>query len=335
MGRPALAERAPRRVLRDTGADTVRGIVMVNICVFLLTIGDIATIFALPVVGVAGAMLGRGLFGGGVVASLAFLPPADGPRGWRRLRPVRTTAVLARSLMHAGATVTWYLAWQLGMPLAESYAISYAAPLLMLLLAVPMLGERLTLRRVMAIMVGFVGMLVMLRPGGALWTPVSLLLVAGVLGMAMSRTTARVLSTTETPECLAFWLLSFHVPVAIAMMIGGFPAPGVTLLAVLCLFFLGLSNGVAHWLHSRASALAPVGALAPYEYAGMLWAIPLGWLCFAQVPSPGTLIGAAVVAAAGLSNFYGEHQRSRAERAALAGGSLAAAAPAVAQRNDQ
>ena len=53
------------------------------------------------------------------------------------------------------------------------------------------------------------------------------------------------------------------------------------------------------------------------------------------MPSPGTLIGAAVVAAAGLSNFYGEHQRSRAERAALSGGSLAAAAPAVAQRNDQ
>ena len=329
-----MAERAPRRALRDTGADTVRGIIMVNICYFLLTVGDIATMWALPVTGVAGAMVGRGIFGGASVAGLSFLPNATSPRGLRRVVPVRWGMVMFRSLVHCAASLAWYLAWDYGMPLAESYAIGYAAPLLMTLMALPMLGEKLTKRRMTATGIGFLGMLVMLRPGGALWTPVSLILLAGVVMMATSRTLTRVLSTTETPECLTFWLLALHIPFGGVMMLIGWPLQGLTIVAVAALAVLGLSNGIAHWLHSRAAALAPIGAIAPYEYAGMLWAVLLGFIFFAQVPSLGTVIGALVVVAAGLSNFYSEHQRSRSERLA-AGGALAAAAPAVAQRNDQ
>jgi drug/metabolite transporter (DMT)-like permease len=241
---------------------------------------------------------------------------------------------MLRSLIHAGATLTWYIAWQLHMGLADSYALGYAAPLLMLLLALPMLGERIGVRRAVATGIGFLGMLVMLRPGGDLWTPVSALVLLGVVGVAISRTTTRVLATTETPECLAFWLMAFHVPVGFVMLGMGFPAPGLSVLAFGGLLVLGLSNGVAHWLHSRASALAPVGALAPYEYTSMIWAMGLGFAMFSQVPSWSTLGGAAVVAAAGLFNFLREHQRRVGERArSAAGGAMPVVA--VAQRNDQ
>jgi drug/metabolite transporter (DMT)-like permease len=322
-------------VLRDTGTDTVRGIVLVCVCFFLLTVGDVATIVALPVAGVVGAMLGRGLLGGLTVAGLALRDAGgDGPRKLRRLRPVRTWLVMLRSLIHASATLTWYIAWQHGVALADSYALAYAAPLLMLLLAVPMLGERIGLRRGIATAIGFLGMLVMLRPGGDLWNPMSALLVLGVIGMAISRTSTRVLSTTETPECLAFWLMAFHVPVGLFMLLVGFPWPGIGWVALGGLLVLGASNGWAHWLHSRASALAPVGALAPYEYTGMIWAVGLGYLAFSQVPSWGTLAGAAVVAAAGLTNFLGEHRRRVSERA-MPGGSGTIPAVAAAQRSDQ
>jgi drug/metabolite transporter (DMT)-like permease len=338
MGRRTLPEIAGRRVLRDTGADTVRGILLVNVCFFLLTVGDVATILALPVAGVVGAMLGRGAIGGLMVAALAVRHPGDTgrPAGLRRLWPVRWQLVLFRSIVHALATLTWYIAWQHGMELAGSYALAYAAPLLMILLAVPMVGERLGLPRVAATAVGFLGMLVMLRPGGDLWTPLSALVLLGVAGMAVSRIMARVLATTETPECLAFWLMALHVPIGLLMLGLDFPMPGVSGLALLGLLVLGLSNGVAHWLHSRASALAPVGALAPYEYTGMIWAVPLGYLTFAQVPSWTTLGGAAVVAAAGMFNFGREHRRRRAERTApVADGPIVVAAPALAQRSDQ
>jgi drug/metabolite transporter (DMT)-like permease len=275
-------------------------------------------------------MLGRGTIGGLMVAGLALRHPG----GLRRLLPVRSRLVLFRSLVHACATLTWYIAWQLKMALADSYALGYAAPLLMILLAVPMLGERIGARRLAATAVGFVGMLVMLRPGGDLWTPVSALVLLGVVGMAFSRIMARLLATTETPECLAFWLMAFHVPVGLLMLLLGFDAPGLSVVAFAGLLVLGLSNGVAHWLHSRASALAPVGALAPYEYTGMIWAVGLGYAVFAQVPSWSTLGGATVVAAAGLFNFLREHRRRRAERAAPAPGG-AMPVVAVAQRSDQ
>ena len=108
-------------------------------------------------------------------------------------------------------------------------------------------------------------MLVMLRPGGDLWTPLSALVLFGVVGMAISRACARVLATTETPECLAFWLMAFHVPVGLFMLVMGFRRARADAVAFAGLLVLGVSNGMAHWLHSRASALAPVGALAPYD----------------------------------------------------------------------
>ena len=334
-GRRRVPEPIPRRSLRDTGTEAVRGIVLVCVCFFLLTVGDVATIIALPAAGVVGAMLGRGAIGGLMVVALALRhPEGDRRAALRRLLPARGGLVLARSLVHSGATLTWYIAWQHGMALADSYALAYAAPLLMILLAVPMLGERIGARRAIATAVGFLGMLVMLRPGGDLWTPMSALLVLGVLGMAISRTSTRVLAATETPECLAFWLMAFHVPVGLFMLLIGFPAPGLTWVAFGGLLMLGASNGWAHWLHSRASALAPVGALAPYEYTGMIWAVGLGYLTFAQVPSWGTLAGAAVVAAAGLSNFLGEHRRRRTERG-VAGAAGTLPGVAVAQRSDQ
>lgn len=330
-----MPDLAARRVLRDSGTDTVRGIALVNVCFFLLTVGDVATIIALPVAGVVGAMLGRGSIGGLIVAALAWRHPGEEGRaaGLRRLLPVRWHLVLLRSVVHACATVTWYFAWQVGMGLADSYAIGYAAPLLMLLLAVPLLGERITFRRGVATAVGFVGMLVMLRPGGDLWRPVSALLLLGVCGMALSRTMTRVLATTETPECLAFWLMGAHLPVGFAMLGVGFERPGLAVVALGGLLVLGLTNGVAHWLHSRAAALAPIGALAPYEYTGMIWALLFGYGMFAQVPSWSTLGGATVVAAAGLFNFLGEHRRRQAEQ--VPGGAMPVPAAALAQRNDR
>ena len=327
---PAVSVRA---VLRDTGTDAVRGIAMVNLCFLLLTVGDVATMWVLPVAGVVGAMWGRGAIGALMVTVLASRHVGEGPRGLRRLLPVRFWLVMFRSAVHAISTVTWYVAWASSMALADTYAVGYAAPLLMILLAVPMLGERLTRRRVAATSVGFAGMLVMLRPGGDLWTPLTLLLLAGDAGMAVSRNLTRVLATTETPECLTFWLMAAHLPVGALLLLLGFKMPGVDGAVVVAMLVLGVSNGVAHWLHARASALAPVGALAPYEYTGMIWAVLFGYLAFAQVPSWSTIGGAALVAFAGIDNFYREHRRRRAERSVPVGGAIAMVA--LAHRSDQ
>jgi drug/metabolite transporter (DMT)-like permease len=309
-----LAEALGRHVLQDTGVDTARGIVLVIVCFFLLTVGDIATIWALPMLGAAGAMLGRGMLGAASVVVLALARP----RGLLRLRPVRVRLVALRSLIHALATLTWYVAWTWSLGLADSYAIGYAAPLLMILLARPMLGERVGWPRGIATAIGFLGMLVMVRPGGDLWRSAALLLAGGICGMALSRNLTRLLATTETPECLAFWLMVAHLPVGGAMLALGFPTPHVDAAVVVCVLILGITNGVAHWLHSHACSLAPIAALAPYEYTGLAWAVPLGFLAFGQIPSATTVGGAAVVVSAGLYILYRERRRSLIERARAA-----------------
>ena len=175
-----------------------------------------------PSVGVAGAMLWRGLFGTVTVAAVTIGRSAE--TGWRRLMPRRWGLVLVRSVLSSFVSVSWYIAW-LSMSLADTYAVGFTAPLIMTVLAVPMLGERIRWRRALSTLVGFGGVLIMLRPGGDLWTPVVLLLLAGTLVMALTRIMTRQLTTTETPECQAFWLLICHTVTGF-LLLPSFPGAG-------------------------------------------------------------------------------------------------------------
>ena len=290
--------------LRDDAAEAVRGILLVVAAYILMTLGDVAGKWALLPAGLAAVMVGRGVFG---CATLAGLAVAEG--GLRRLRPVRWHLVLLRSVLHSFVSVSFYLAWEV-VPLADTYAIAFTAPLLMTVLAVPMLGERLRWRRILSTLLGFCGVLVMVRPGSTLWTPALLVLAPGILAMAVTRIMTRQLSTTETPECIAFWLLAAHVPAGLLMAAFGWPGlHAVPPAILLALALLGALNAAAHWMMARAYALAPVSALAPYEYTMLIWGGIAGWVVFAEVPAGTTLAGAAIVAAAGLYNLYRERAR--------------------------
>ena len=295
---------AAPHALRDDAAEAVRGILVVAVAYFVMTLGDVAGKWALIPAGLALMMIGRGAAGS---LTLVALVAIEGD--WHRLVPVRWRMVLARSAMHAGVSLTWYIAW-LVVPLADAYAIGFTAPLLMTLLAIPMLGERIRWRRMLSTAVGFAGVLLMVRPGGALWRPELLVLVPGILGMAVSRIMTRTLSTTETAECLTFWLMLAHIPGGLLLLWAGFgpPAP-LALGTILALALLGVLNSAGHWLMARAYALAPVSALAPYEYTPLIWGGILGYLVFAELPGASTLAGAAIVAAAGLYNFHRERVR--------------------------
>ncbi|MGA3398195.1 MAG: DMT family transporter [Acetobacteraceae bacterium] len=291
------------RPLTDNAADTVRGIALAVLAYLVLTLGDVVAKSALVAAGVGGVMLGRGIFGAAAVLTVAAARP--GPAGWRRVLPVRRGWVLARAGLAAFVSVSWYNSWRV-MALADTYAVGYIAPLLMTVLAVPLLGERIRWRRALSTSVGFGGVLLMLRPGGLPWTPMLALLLAGTVGMAVTRIMTRLLSATETPECQAFWQLAAH-GVAGAALLTVLPGVGGVGPAVwLALAVLGVSSGLAHCVFARAYALAPVSALAPYEYTMLLWGGVAGFVVFGEVPGWSTLAGAAVVAAAGLYNWHRE-----------------------------
>ena len=233
---------------------------------------------------------------------------AEGRGGLALFRPVRWKTVALRSGLSSFTTITWYLSWR-HMQLAETYALGFTAPLIMTVLAVPMLRERIRWRRILSTLTGFAGVLVMVRPGGIPFTPVVLWLLAGIVAMAVTRIMARQLSRTETPECQAFWLMISHGLSGLGML---WVTPvtdcgDVTVWGAL--LFLGVSSGLAHCVFTRAYGLAPVSALAPYEYTMLIWGGLLGFLVFGEVPSWTTLAGAAIVALAGLYNLHRERVR--------------------------
>jgi len=259
--------------------------------------------------GVAWAMLWRGLFGSAAVFAVTASRTQAG--GWRRLMPVRWKTVAMRAALSSFTSISWYLSWR-HMLLADTYALGFTAPLIMTLLAIPMLGEVIRWRRMLSTLLGFSGVLVMLRPGGDMWNPALPLLMTGIVTMAITRIMARQLSRTETPECQAFWLMVSHAVSGVLLM-AVFPVGSIGGIAVwAALLFLGVSSGLAHCVFTVAYGLAPVSALAPYEYTMLVWGGAAGFVVFGEVPSWSTLAGAAIVAAAGLYNLHRERVR-RAE----------------------
>ena len=211
--------------------------------------------------------------------------------------PLRWSLVLARSVLSSFVSVAWYISW-LSMSLADTYAVGFTAPLIMTVLAVPMLGERIRWRRRAVHLVGFGGVLIMLRPGGDLWTPVVLLLLAGTLVMALTRIMTRQLSTTETPECQAFWLLVCHTVDRLAAAVElSRPGGSIGVSGWLALAFLGVSSGLAHCVFARTTRWrrSPRWRRTNTRCCSGAW-LPGSW-CSASVPSWSTLVGAVVVAA--------------------------------------
>lgn len=285
--------------------DTLRGIGIVASGYAIISLADAAVKWALPEVGVAVAMIWRGVFGMLAIALLV---------GGKGLMPRRVPLLATRSILHCLVTAAFYLAWFNGVSLADSYALNAVAPLMMTLLAIPLLGERVGWRRMTSTAVGFAGVLIMLQPGGDLWRWEAAMLLASAATLALTRIWTRVLAATDTPQAIAFWLLAAHVPMGL-LMLPIFPPAGSLVPSAgvaAALAFLGLVNGLAHFLFARAFAIAPVSALAPYEYTILVWGGVLGFIIWAEVPSWTTLAGAAVVIAAGLYNLHRERVR-RAE----------------------
>jgi drug/metabolite transporter (DMT)-like permease len=290
--------------------DTLRGIAIIATGYAVISLADAAVKWALPEVGVAVAMIWRGIFG---MLGIALLARFQG------LRPVRIPLLTLRSALHCVVTVAFYVAWFNNFPLGASYAVNAAAPLVMTVLAIPLLGEKVGWRRWTSTCVGFLGVMVILQPGGELWRWEAAMLLVGAGTLALTRIWTRVLAATDTPQAIAFWLLAMHVPMGF-LLLPAFPPLGPVIPAwdiTLALAFLGLANGCAHFLFARAFAIAPVSALAPYEYTTLLWGGLLGFLIWFEVPSWSTLLGALIVMAAGLYNLHREHVRKReAARAA-------------------
>ena len=202
--------------------------------------------------------------------------------------------------------------------LVESHAVFTSYPLLVAALSGPVLGEKVGWRRWTSTMIGFGGVLFMLQPSGDLWRVEALALLGAVVLMSVTRIWTRMLSVSDGPAAIAFWLMMAHIPMGL-LFLPAFPPPSLlpSTDIMLLLVLFGVFNGMAHLMFARAFALAPVSVLAPFEYSPLLIGGVIGFLIWAEVPGWTTLAGASLVVAAGLYNVYREQVRRAQERSRM------------------
>jgi drug/metabolite transporter (DMT)-like permease len=236
------------------------------------------------------------------------------PFAWRRSGPSfwRTRRLglhLARSTLLLVATSCFFAGLRY-LPLAEASAITFLAPIFVALLAGPLLGERLTGARWLASLGGFVGILILARPGSAIFHPAALLLVGMALSNALFQILTRKLADEDPHTTLFYSALVGTVGLTLLLPWGladRLPSPPAAALLLL----LGLLAGIGHWCVIGAYQRAPASLLTPFMYVQMVWAAGYGWLVFDHLPDAWSAAGIAVIVGSGLLLALQERRRAR------------------------
>ncbi len=281
------------------------GISLMTAGIFLFAVNDALGKWLMATYTVGQVLLIRSL------AALPLLAPfiwrdrstfAEAPRwGLQVLRAVLATVEVA--------CFYWAVAY---LPLADVMAFYLAGPIFVTAIAGTMLGEPVGWRRWSAVIAGFIGVVVCLRPGVTAFTWPALIALVGSFTFSLSMISTRflrgtsgtVLVTTQTIGALLFGMVLAPI---------GWVTPSLGDLALLCL--LGMVAMVAHVCVNRSLVLAPASTVVPYQYTTIVWAVLFGYLVFKDVPDTYMLTGAAIIVAAGLFIFLREQQLARRDRA--------------------
>lgn len=225
---------------------------------------------------------------------------------WRTRKPA---VQLLRSLFLLLATLGFWGGLRY-LPLAEASSVTFLAPTFVVLLSWPLLRERAPRARQIASVTGFVGIVILLRPGSAVLHPAVVLLIGAALANALYQLLTRKL-LDESAHATLFYsatvgsvVLTLGLP--FATNVTQFVAVGVGPLVL-----LGFLAGLGHWCMTQAYLQAPASLLTPFTYLQIIWATAFGYLMFDQHPDRLSGVGMAVVVASGAGLAWWERRRMR------------------------
>lgn len=242
------------------------------------------------------------------------------------------TGHVKRGIIGASGMCFGFIALTL-LPLADAVTIGYAAPLMVVPLAVWILGEKVRVYRWTAVAVGFIGVVVILwphladaaRPGG--WDAQAagaLAALGGAVCAAFATIQVRKLVSTETTASIVFMFMALcsvvalcTLPLGYVLPIGRWVIPNPTQMMILVV--IGIFGGLGQMLLTESYKRADTSLIAPFEYFSMIWAVLIGYIIFSDVPGPFVVVGGAIVVASGLMVIWREHilglERARARQA--------------------
>jgi drug/metabolite transporter (DMT)-like permease len=219
-----------------------------------------------------------------------------------------------RGVVHALSMIIFFVGLSLT-PLSATSALEFAAPLMATTIAIFFLGEVVRARRIVALAVGYVGVLVVVRPGLVEISAGQMLILISVAMWACCQLMIRELSKTESAFTQGFYMVSFFTPITFVAALPFWTWPDWATLVIL--FVLATIATTGTWLYGEAFRRAEMSAILPLESTKLLWATMFGWVFFAEVPDPITLLGGAVIFAAAAYITVRETQLGRKVQAPL------------------
>ncbi len=242
---------------------------------------------------------------------LVFMLPWILRHGLGVLRTTRPWLHTIRGLCALGTMLSWITALTV-VPVAEATALNFVAPLLTTIGGALVLGEVVRIRRWTAIGVGFLGVLIILRPGTQALQPGALLPLVAAGFMATSFLIIRRLSATESTSSIVTYMVLFLTPSTLlaALPFWTWPTPGQLGIFVL----MGLFGTLGHWCMTRALGSADASAVMPFDYMRMPFVVLIGFFLLGELPDLWTLVGAIVIIGSAIYVAHREHKLRRAAR---------------------
>jgi drug/metabolite transporter (DMT)-like permease len=231
------------------------------------------------------------------------------------VRLVRTTATgwqLGRSVALLASTICFFTGVKY-LPLAKAASISFTAPFIVALLAWPLLREPLSVRRLAGVGAGFIGVLIVIRPGSDVFHWSALLILASATWYAIYQVFTRKVAGRDLPETSAVYSALVGT-VVMSMAIPFVWTPVQSLGDAALLVSLGLFGGLGHYCVARAMTYAAASVVAPFQYWQLIGSVAVGWAFMGSLPDAWTWVGAAVIVSAGLYIGWLETRETRQTR---------------------
>lgn len=243
---------------------------------------------------------------------ILLLVPATGTLSVKALFTTNRLGLqLMRSVLMVATTLFNFLALE-HLRLDQTITIVFLAPLVVALLAGPLLGEWVGWRRFMAILVGFTGILIAMRPGFQSVHPAVLYSLAAMLVYALFMVLTRYMATFDPPMVTLFYSMFVGTFLGAPVALAHWQTPP-DLLGWAMLGSLGVFGGLGHWMFLHAYRLAPASAVAPFLYVQLLTMVAFGYAVFGDVPDAWTIAGASVIVASGVYLVHRERLQARAD----------------------
>jgi drug/metabolite transporter (DMT)-like permease len=292
------------------GPHPLRGILMIMTAVAMFTMMDSMAKYLSRFYPVPGIVWARYAF------HLLFVVMILGPR--MRLRLVHTRHLglqIVRGMLVAASSMFFFSALKF-MPMAEASSISFIAPMLATLLGVFLLNEKVDPARWVAVAAGFIGVLIIIRPGSGIFSWAAALPLATAASFASYQILTRRLAGIDSPYTSLFYSGVVGTVMLAAVLPFQWTTPK-TVVHALMLLAIGFMGGLSHLILIRAYDQASVSTLAPFSYTQLIWVIGMGYVAFGDFPDHWSLIGIAVIMASGI--YIATHQQlsERQRRAEL------------------